>query len=412
MDNLRNKESAPEIQKSSRLLSIDAFRGLTILAMIFVNDLAGIRNIPAWMKHQLPNTDGMTFVDVVFPAFLFIVGMAIPLAIQNRLKKGDTPAKLWGHIFIRGAGLLALGLMMLNIGRLNETLTGMNRHLWGLLMFLGVALVWNQYPGRQNNEDIKFRYLYPGLRIAGFILLGILLLIYRSGTPENPAWMHTAWWGILGLIGWAYLTCCAVYFIFKGELAALVGVMAFFILLYIGDNAHAINIPFIQNYLSIGAHIGGHSSIALAGMITVLVITSKEKTHRAKMFWLSGFVLILFLSGLMLRPLYGIDKNMATPTWCLYSSAISCIIYMLLYWLTDVKKYTAWTSLIKPAGSNPLLAYILPDIFYMLLTLFHINVLSVYFGEGITGIVRSVVFSFLMVLITAWFTKKNVRLHL
>ena len=64
---------------------------MTILVMIFVNDLAGVRGAPAWMKHIHPSdADGMTFVDVVFPAFLFIVGTSIPSAtlgsFESRLK--------------------------------------------------------------------------------------------------------------------------------------------------------------------------------------------------------------------------------------------------------------------------------------------------------------------------------------
>ena len=53
-----------------RILSIDAFRGITILVMVFVNELAGIRDMPQWMKHVPADADAMTFVDVVFPAFL------------------------------------------------------------------------------------------------------------------------------------------------------------------------------------------------------------------------------------------------------------------------------------------------------------------------------------------------------
>ena len=71
-----------------RILSIDVFRGFTIFMMVFVNDLAGVGNIPDWMKHMPADADAMTFVDVVFPAFLFIVGMAIPFAVKNRLEKG------------------------------------------------------------------------------------------------------------------------------------------------------------------------------------------------------------------------------------------------------------------------------------------------------------------------------------
>ena len=65
---------------NQRILSIDAFRGITIFVMIFVNELAGIRDIPQWMKHMPADADAMSFVDVVFPAFLFIVGMSIPFA--------------------------------------------------------------------------------------------------------------------------------------------------------------------------------------------------------------------------------------------------------------------------------------------------------------------------------------------
>ena len=73
-------------QSSGRIASIDALRGLTILVMIFVNDLGGVIGAPAWMKHYFPyDADGMTFVDVVFPAFLFIVGMSIPFAIGKKI---------------------------------------------------------------------------------------------------------------------------------------------------------------------------------------------------------------------------------------------------------------------------------------------------------------------------------------
>ena len=88
------------------------------------------------MKHFPPEGDGMTFVDLVFPAFLFIVGMSIPFAINKRRQKGDTTVELWKHIFIRTAGLLTLGIFMVNIHGLNEALVGMSRNVWELLMFI------------------------------------------------------------------------------------------------------------------------------------------------------------------------------------------------------------------------------------------------------------------------------------
>ena len=77
-----------------RITSIDAFRGITILAMIFVNELAGIRDIPAWMKHMRARADAMSFVDIVFPAFLFIAGMSIPFTFAYSNRRSWVPLSL------------------------------------------------------------------------------------------------------------------------------------------------------------------------------------------------------------------------------------------------------------------------------------------------------------------------------
>ena len=74
-----------------------------MLVMIFVNDLAGVHGLPWWTYHMKANIDAMTYVDMVFPFFLFIVGLSIPLAIRARLKKNASVPALWLHIFIRAA---------------------------------------------------------------------------------------------------------------------------------------------------------------------------------------------------------------------------------------------------------------------------------------------------------------------
>ncbi len=103
-------------QPSSRVISVDTLRGLTILLMVFVNDLG--HGAPAWMHHiRPPRADGMTLADIVFPFFLFIVGIAIPLALE-RAESIGTP--LWsevGHILIRSAGLLLLESSSLTASR-------------------------------------------------------------------------------------------------------------------------------------------------------------------------------------------------------------------------------------------------------------------------------------------------------
>src|SRR5215475_2021143 len=91
--------------KSIRITSVDALRGFVMFMMIFVNDLAGAgRVVPDWMVHfsdRHKGGSGMTFVDLVFPAFLFIVGMSIPIALSGRLAKGDSAWKLLRHAITR-----------------------------------------------------------------------------------------------------------------------------------------------------------------------------------------------------------------------------------------------------------------------------------------------------------------------
>src|SRR4051794_30264203 len=98
-----------------RIASIDIFRGLVILSMVFVNDVAGLKDAPWWLRHMPTEADGMPFADLVFPAFLFIVGLSIPFAIDNRLQRGEPPWLVAGHVLLRTLSLLLVGVFMVNM---------------------------------------------------------------------------------------------------------------------------------------------------------------------------------------------------------------------------------------------------------------------------------------------------------
>src|SRR5271166_5479084 len=104
--------------KPGRIISIDALRGLVMFMMIFVNDLAGAgKVVPDWMVHfsdRHHGGSGMTFVDLVFPAFLFIVGLSIPFALGGRLTKGEPVWRVFGHVTIRTILLLFIGILMVH----------------------------------------------------------------------------------------------------------------------------------------------------------------------------------------------------------------------------------------------------------------------------------------------------------
>src|SRR5678810_1462841 len=95
---------------ASRIASLDAFRGFVILAMTFVNYLGGVSGVPAWLQHVDGGVDGYTFVDLVFPGFLFMVGMSIPLSLERRLTSSSAWQPTLVHMFARGAMLILLGL--------------------------------------------------------------------------------------------------------------------------------------------------------------------------------------------------------------------------------------------------------------------------------------------------------------
>ncbi len=406
-------KNLPEAVKKSRIESIDVFRGLTIFIMIFVNDLASVKGIPGWMEHMPADGDGMTFVDAVFPAFLFIVGMAIPFAINKRIALGDSMLQIIKHILIRSAGLLILGIMMVNISDLNSNIVGMSHTVWMLLLFIGAILAWNQYPKSVGRK----RIIFISLKYLGVVMLIYLAAIFRSGQPGSLGWLHTKWWGILGLIGWAYLFSSIIYLIFKNHLPGVIGMMVIAILLYIGDKTGAFGsfyTLYIKDYFWLGGHIGAHTAISLSGVaISMLFLGDwKDKKPAERINWILIFSLMMFAAGFLLRPLYGISKIYATPSWSLYSSAICGVLYAFLYWLIDLKNITGWSKFLKPAGTNPLLAYLLPDIFYSLLWMLGIDVLSKYFGYGMTGIIRSIIFALVMLWLTSLLNKIHVRLHM
>jgi heparan-alpha-glucosaminide N-acetyltransferase len=398
-------------QPAPRVVSIDVFRGLTILTMIWVNDLARLSGIPAWMRHVPSNQDGMTFVDVVFPAFLFIVGMAIPLSLGRRLERGESGIRVARHVLQRTLALLVIGVFMVNLHGLDAAATGMSRDLWTLLLFVSVILGWNQYP-RATRGQRTLSLLLRGLGVVGLVSLAC---IYRGREGQQITWMHTAWWGILGLIGWAYATSGLAYIAFRRHPAGLMGVLALLIALYIGDKTGALAFAgVVRDYVWLGGHIGGHSAITVAGVIVALLVLgpSTGQTAAQRVAGILVFAAGLAAAGYLLRPLYGISKVQATPTWCLYSSSLCCVVYAALYWIMDVKGRIRWSGFLAPAGANPLLAYILPDIVWAVLGLAGVRFLDEHLDAGGVGILRSAAFALAVVALTGWLSRRQIRLHL
>jgi predicted acyltransferase len=105
---VQREEITPPTSPASRLMSLDLFRGATIAGMILVNN-AGDESSSYWpLKHAEWN--GWTPTDLVFPFFLFIVGVALAFSFSSRLKRGESRSALLRHVLWRGLALFALGM--------------------------------------------------------------------------------------------------------------------------------------------------------------------------------------------------------------------------------------------------------------------------------------------------------------
>ena len=397
----------------ARLTSLDAFRGLVILTMTFVNYLAGVKAIPAWAKHLPEKQDGYTFVDVVFPGFLFIVGVAIPLALHRRMARGESLLSLLQRVLVRTASLLFVGVIMVNSSYFSADASGMSKSLWFLLAMLAVVVLWNIYPADAPKERKR---LFLGLRIfAGLVLAGLLVVFRGKNSAGDVVWLQHSWWGILGLIGWAYLVCCTAYLVFRGSSIALMGVLGLLIALFIGDHHGVLDwLGPVHNFVGIGPVLG---STAAGVMIGVLVgncfvgeAASLRPATRARFFLLFG--LGLYAAGLLLRPLHGIHKNAATDAYTLVTGGVCCLSFFLVYVLMDIGNLRRWANPLVPVGQNALLAYILPGMLGNLFAVIGLPGLLWQCGSGWPGALNAGVLTFLVLVITWGATRIGIRLKL
>ncbi len=390
-----------------RVLAIDVFRGITIFVMVLVNELSGIKDIPWWMKHLPADVDGMTFVDLVFPAFLFIVGMSIPFAMQARANKGETPLQLLQHIALRSLGLVIIGVMMVStIGGFDQSFMLISMPIWTLWMYLAVLLVWSHYPR-------TLPVLLPKAgHLLGIISLLVLAWLFRGA---EDSMITPQWWGILGLIGWAYLIAGACYLLtrrcphVRAQLAWLALAAMLFLGLFGLIDAQKSQ-PFWQLWATENNH-HPHIALVLAGvMLSILCYHPALAANRTRN--LLTYTVVLGVLACASWQVWPISKIWATPSWALLSAFCCAVLFALLYWLVDVKQWQSWCRLFAPAATNPLLAYILPYMLAAAALIAGSTIRPTAFDQGMAGILWSVAFASGIVLLTAGLTRLGLKVKL
>jgi predicted acyltransferase len=396
-----NPSAAP-----ARILSIDIFRGLTVLVMVFVNDVAGVKGLPWWTHHMPEGVSGMTYVDMVFSAFLFIVGISIPLALNRRLALGDSYPRLLGHVVARSLSLVAIGYVLANLQGLDPHLSGVGVRTWDLLAFAGILLAWSAYP-----KSGRYRPLYKILKAAGLLLLIALVAIFRRKTGTGGvAGMDMGYPEILGLIGFAYLSAGIIYLVLPKKFWWFAGAFAALNLMNTASKLGAL--PMLRHVPLYWWPLGDGSltSIVMAGVVFSFILFegSVAATLKSKFYWSAGFAVILLAGGLAAMPL-GISKNHATPTWCLFSESSSVAILFALYYIVDIKRVAAWAGFVKPAGSNTLLTYLLPWICSVIPPLQWISAEG---SQGAFGVLRACFFTAFILALSGLLTKMRLRMQL
>ncbi len=313
-----------------RLVSLDLFRGITIAAMILVNN-PGNSQAYAPLKHAEWN--GWTPTDLIFPFFLFIVGVSMVFSFDSRLARGDSRAKLLLHAFRRSVVLFALGLL------------------------------FNGVPHFQ-----LATWRIPGVlqRIAVAYFLATLITLYCR-TSARVAWL------VILLAGyWLLLRYVPVP----------------------GYGVPAREVPFLDPNGNLVAHLDrllmrGHlyrpmrdpegllSTFPSVASVLVGVLTGQWLTrlypHRDKVLGMLAFGFGGVCAGLTWAQWFPINKNLWTSSYVLLSSGLALLALAACYWIADVRlSRGAWTKPFLVFGSNAILAYVLGEWLGLLLNWSHL----------------------------------------
>jgi heparan-alpha-glucosaminide N-acetyltransferase len=414
----------PSVQ-SARINSIDALRGFVMFMMIFVNDLAGAGKIvPDWMVHfsdRHRGGSGMTFVDLVFPAFLFLVGMSISVAFRARMAKGHSRWGMLGHIGRRTLALLFIGILMVH--EVPDTATlGWPGEWWCVLMYLSAIICFSSISPPASASASRRRVWQTAVlaaRLAGFAALIWLAFSFRGANGQrivslNPFAFHTQWYGILGLIGWSYLVTSIVFLVFHENRTGILACMVLLMCLFAADKGGLFEGFWLSRVVGIGEMLGSLASIAVGGLLLGSILTTGDITDlKARTKFVFCFVVACSAAALLLNRAYGISKNAATPSWCLWACAITAALWYGFHLLSDRDSKPWFSRLWVLAGQNVLLAYLISEMIPSLLDALGISEGYSRLASNLpSAVARSAVCGLLVLLVSSSLNRIGFRIRL
>jgi len=190
----------------------------------------------------------------------------------------------------------------------------------------------------------------------------------------SPFHINTGWYGILGLIGWAYLAGAVLFLIFRANRTALLACVALMTCFYAADRKGFFDNFWPAQFVDFGGTLGSQAAITVSGLLLATILVTQDMTAlKSKIKFTSLFIGGFAFAALLVNGLYGISKNAATPSWCLWSCAITAALWLGFYFFCDVRPVTFISRPLALAGQNVLLAYLLSEIQESIFDLLHLG---------------------------------------
>ncbi|MHB1937720.1 MAG: acyltransferase family protein [Acidobacteriaceae bacterium] len=318
---------------SNRLVSVDVLRGITIAFMILVNN--GMRNSYAALKHAEWN--GWTPTDLVFPTFLFLVGITIVFSTESRLSRGASKSSILFHNFRRACILFLLGLVVNGFPYFHLS----TLRIYGVLQRIAICFL-----------IASILYLLdrrPGSKIA---IVAVALLGY---------WVLIRWVPIpgFGMPGRDF-----PLFDQTRNLTAYIDQHIFL------PGRLYVKVRDPEGLLSDLPAVG----TTLLGMLTAMWLRSRRSPALKAWGMLAAGILGILL-GLLWGHWFPINKNLWTSSYVLFAAGWALIGLSICYWAVDIKNWKkGWTYVWLVFGMNAITAYVFSELLGSALSAIHVHV--------------------------------------
>ncbi len=361
----------PEDQTTTRLISLDVFRGMTIGGMVLVNNPG---TSPVYWPLDHAEWNGLTPTDWIFPFFLFIVGMSISIALGKRVEERVDRA-IYTKIFSRAALIYLLGQLMsilpfFEYGK-TEAPTLVRPAIW---LLLSASLLF-----------FLLRKFRVAIAIAAIGVFGILFL-YLAGyhvAPYNFGTMRVL--GVLPRIAICYLAASLIFLntTWKQQtciaLALLIGYWIVMATISVpgcavtSNDDKACNLAAYVDRMVIGVnHIWRYGKVydpegimstipAIATTLSGVLAGTWMRTRRDNLDKLSGifvFGIALFAIGWIWNSFFPFNKALWTSSYVFVTSGLALATFGVCYWLLDIKGYKRWATPFKIFGANALALFV------------------------------------------------------